>query len=311
MKLNDFKKEIDNVFWENITNKIKYKDVVNFNDVNKNDFLDELVNHLQLSSYSVSTPVYYYFPKSKGILRRVKIYRLKDICVYYYCVKKLENKLVDKIREISTAFGGFKFSKDNKSWNNEVLMHFDEGEYESIISRDNYRQEWKDYTKMALEAYKKGFKKYIHIDIAHFYDDINLDILEKEVRNIIIDQKELIDLLFYFLRMSDNKDLGYSVATVGIPQEEIGEMSRVLANFYLANYDKSIVEYLDSLFGADNYLYFRYSDDMWFCIDEDLSNNIIQNISDFQTMLDKIKKSVNDEYGIESNTEIYPEREKR
>ena len=94
MKLNDFKKEIDNVFWENITNKIKYKDVVNFNDVNKNDFLDELVNHLQLSSYSVSTPVYYYFPKSKGILRRVKIYRLKDICVYYYCVKKLENKFV-------------------------------------------------------------------------------------------------------------------------------------------------------------------------------------------------------------------------
>lgn len=292
MKLNDFKKEIDNVFWENITNKIKYKDVVNFNDVNKNDFLDELVNHLQLSSYSVSTPVYYYFPKSKGILRRVKIYRLKDICVYYYCVKKLENKLVDKIREISTAFGGFKFSKDNKSWNNEVLMHFDEGEYESIISRDNYRQEWKDYTKMALEAYKKGFKKYIHIDIAHFYDDINLDILEKEVRNIIIDQKELIDLLFYFLRMSDNKDLGYSVATVGIPQEEIGEMSRVLANFYLANYDKSIVEYLDSLFGADNYLYFRYSDDMWFCIDEDLSNNIIQKAS---LLLNSIKLHVNTE----------------
>ena len=197
MKLNDFKKEIDNVFWENITNKIKYKDVVNFNDVNKNDFLDELVNHLQLSSYSVSTPVYYYFPKSKGILRRVKIYRLKDICVYYYCVKKLENKLVDKIREISTAFGGFKFSKDNKSWNNEVLMHFDEGEHESIISRDNYRQEWKDYTKMALEAYKKGFKKYIHIDKAHFYDDKNLEILEKEVRNIKIDQKDKIDLLFY------------------------------------------------------------------------------------------------------------------
>ena len=188
MKLNDFKREIDDVFWMNITSKIKYKDVVNFNDINKDDFLDELINNLELSNYSVSTPIYYYFPKSKGILRRVKIYRLKDICVYYYCVKKLENKLVNKIKEISTAFGGFKFSKDNKSLNNKVLENFDEGEYESIISRENYKQEWKDYTKMASEAYKKGFKKYIHIDISHFYDDINLDILEGEVRNIILDQ---------------------------------------------------------------------------------------------------------------------------
>lgn len=292
MKLNDFKREIDDVFWMNITSKIKYKDVVNFNDINKDDFLDELVNNLELSNYSVSTPIYYYFPKSKGILRRVKIYRLKDICVYYYCVKKLENKLVNKIKEISTAFGGFKFSKDNKSLNNKVLENFDEGEYESIISRENYKQEWKDYTKMASEAYKKGFKKYIHIDISHFYDDINLDILEGEVRNIIVEQKELIDLLFYFLRMSDNKDLGYSVATVGIPQEEIGEMSRVLANFYLANYDKSIVEYLDSIFGLGNYLYFRYSDDMWFCINEDLSNNIIQKAS---LLLNSIKLHVNTE----------------
>lgn len=45
-------------------------------------------------------------------------------------------------------------------------------------------------------------------------------------------------------------------------------------------------------------------------INPSLADNIIQNISDFQTMLDKIKKSVNDEDGIESNTEIYPEREK-
>ncbi|CEO12021.1 Reverse transcriptase (RNA-dependent DNA polymerase) [[Clostridium] sordellii] len=292
MKLDDFKREIDDVFWANITSKIKYKDIVNFNDINKDDFLDELVEHLELSNYSVSTPIYYYFPKSKGILRRVKIYRLKDICVYYYCVKKLENKLVNKIKEISTAFGGFKFSKDNKSWNNKVLGNFDEGEYESIISRDNYRQEWKDYTKMALGAYKKGFKKYIHIDISHFYDDINLDILEGEVRNIIVEQKELIDLLFYFLRMSDNKDLGYSIANVGIPQEEIGEMSRVLANFYLASYDKNIVEYLDNTFGLDNYLYFRYSDDMWFCINEDLSNHIIQKAS---LLLNSIKLHINTE----------------
>lgn len=45
-------------------------------------------------------------------------------------------------------------------------------------------------------------------------------------------------------------------------------------------------------------------------INPSLADNIIQNISDFQIMLDKIKKSVNDEDGIESNTEIYPEREK-
>lgn len=46
MKLDDFKREIDYVFESNITSKIKYKDVVTFNDINKDDFLDELVKHL-------------------------------------------------------------------------------------------------------------------------------------------------------------------------------------------------------------------------------------------------------------------------
>jgi hypothetical protein len=40
-----------------------------------------------------------------------------------------------------------------------------------------------------------------------------------------------------------------------------------------------------------------------------LADNIIQNISEFQTMLDKIKKSINDEGNIEYNPGLYPERE--
>lgn len=291
MNLSDFKIEIDNKFWNTITNKMRYKDIVNFNDITRNELIDELINELQLSEYSLSTPVYYYFPKKNGILRRIKIYGIKDICVYYYCVKKIQHRLVEKIEKIETSFGGFRFSADNKSYKQDYISDYDNlEEYKSVLETENYRNEWRDYQNLALEAYERGFKQYIHIDIAHFYDDINLDILEGKVRSIINEDKEIIDILFYFLRMSDKKDLGYSIGTVGIPQEEIGEMSRVLANFYLSYYDESIVNYLNDLLGEDNYLYFRYSDDMWFCINDNISKNIIQKAS---LLLNSIKLHIN------------------
>lgn len=291
MNLSDFKKEIDNKFWHAITSKIRYKDIVNFRDIDRNYLIDELINELKLSEYSLSTPMYYYFPKKNGILRRIKIYGIKDTCVYYYCVKKIQHKLVEKIQKIETSFGGFKFSADNKSYQVNSISNYDNlEEYKSILETENYRNEWRDYQNLALEAYEKGFKEYIHIDISHFYDDINLDILEGKVRDIINEDKEIVDILFYFLRMSDKKDLGYSIGTVGIPQEEIGEMSRVLANFYLSYYDENIINYLNDQLGEDNYLYFRYSDDMWFCINDNISKNIIQKAS---LLLNSIKLHIN------------------
>lgn len=307
----DFSKEIDLNFWNSITKKVWYKDIINYKDFDRREVLSTIKEQINAHEYNFSTPIYYFVPKKKGVLRKVKIYDIKDICIYYYCVKKIQDKLTKKIKENENVFGGFRFSSDNKSITAEKVQQQNDAlnelelydyEYETFLSEYQYRKEWSDYQNMAREAHEQ-YDYYIHIDIAHFYDDVNLDILEKEIRHTVDDQTPIIDLLFYFLRTSEKRDLGYSMTNVGIPQEEIGEMSRVLANFYLVRYDNEIINFLNSFLGEGNYQYLRYSDDMWIFYngEKDYAYKIIQEASLF---LNNLKLHVN-----ENKTKILDNKE--
>ncbi|MGE8057040.1 RNA-directed DNA polymerase [Bacillus mycoides] len=298
----DFFKEIDHKFWRAITQDIWYKDVISYKDFNRKDTLTNIERKINSHEYNFSTPIYYFVPKKKGVLRKVKIYNINDICIYYYCVKKIQDKLTFKIKQNENIFGGFRFSADNKSITKEKIkqqnnlmtqLELYDYEYETFLSQYQYKKEWTDYQNMAKEAYGQPYDYYIHIDIAHFYDDINLDILEKEIRHAVSDQTHIIDLLFHFLRLSEKRDLGYTTTNVGVPQEEIGEMSRVLANFYLVNYDNQIIKFLNSFLGKGTYEYLRYSDDMWIFYRgrNDKAHKIIQKAS---LLLNNLKLHVNE-----------------
>ncbi|WP_416825197.1 reverse transcriptase domain-containing protein [Ectobacillus polymachus] len=289
----DFLNSIDKEFWNTVTKRLKYEDVIKFNDVEKESFLVALINEINSYNYNVSTPNYSFLPKNNGVLRRIKVFNIKDFSVYYYCVKKLQDELSKKINQIKNVFGGFKFSSDNKSITKNFFHGLQqESEYEVLLSKYEFRKDWSDYQNMAKEAYNDGYKYFLHIDIAHFYDDINLDILERFIRNGINDKSNIIDLLFNFLRLSDKKDIGYSSNNVGIPQEELGAMSRILANFYLVRFDEEIIKYLNNFLGIDKYVYLRYSDDMWICFNDKkiYANNIIQKSS---LLLNKLKLHIN------------------
>jgi len=68
---------------------------------------------------------------------------------------------------------------------------------------------------------------------------------------------DIIDILFFFLRYWNKKFLQYAEQTVSIPQDEVGDCSRILANFYLQDYDK----YIYDLCQKRNCSYMRYADD--------------------------------------------------
>jgi hypothetical protein len=299
-----FIKSIDSQFWKKATSNVAFKDVIHYQDINRTSFLKSLCRQINEYEHNFSKPNYYYFPKSQGVLRKVKSYSIADIVIYYFCVKLLQDKLYEKISQNEKIFGGFKFTAANKSTvevaDSDVIYPI---EYESFLSKDSFKMEWKEFQKLAKEAVDKRYDKYVHVDIAHFYDDINLDILEREIRNIVNGESNVIELLFHFLRYSDKRDLSYSPNNVGIPQEEIGDMSRVLANFYLSSFDTVILKYLSDNFSANDYTFMRYSDDMWFCFngDNDDAFKLIQQIS---LSLEKIKLHIN-----EKKTCIYNRRD--
>lgn len=117
-----------------------------------------------------------------------------------------------------------------------------------------------EISKKKAKVYSKSwnYNYFIQFDIANFYDCINLNILEKKVRCVISNkQKWFVDLLFFFLKNQNKDFIWYNEKWVGLPQDEIGDCSRILANFYLQDYDDTLKNIADKL----DVKYLRYADD--------------------------------------------------
>ncbi|MCZ6803322.1 MAG: RNA-directed DNA polymerase [Proteobacteria bacterium] len=129
----------------------------------------------------------------------------------------------------------------------------------NTINELSWSKEWQIFQGIA-ERYKgiDDYKYFINIDIANFYDTINLSILERKIRHVIPKEKQdVVTLLMHFLHGWNKKLEGYSSKTIGIPQDEIGDISRILANFYLQDYDEIMKSACEDM-GAK---YIRFADD--------------------------------------------------
>jgi hypothetical protein len=263
--LNDFVDQVDKDFWKHITRQGEFKDVKKFSDIDRESFLKSIARSINAYKYQFDIPTIYYSPKSNGILRKVKVMSLSDSCLYYYVVKSLQDEIVNSIKETPNVYGGFRMTPELKVNKEEFDNLVSNPKYEKSFSVTNFRKEWSDYQNLSKDLYTDNYSYYLHLDIAHFYDDINLHLLESTLQNISKGRSELINLLFILLRNSDKIDLGYQESTVGLPQESIGEMSRILANLYLTRFDKPFKENLLSMFnGQDSdFKYIRYADDIW------------------------------------------------
>jgi len=122
-----------------------------------------------------------------------------------------------------------------------------------------WMENWQEYQKKAYQYSKLNeYKHCIKFDISNFYNSINLELLKRKIYLVAPNKKrDYIELLFHFLSNWNKKFEGYSNKLVGIPQDEVGDCSRILANFYLQDYD----EFMKRLCDKHNSKYLRYSDD--------------------------------------------------
>ncbi len=123
-----------------------------------------------------------------------------------------------------------------------------------------WNKNWKEFQNILFNQIQiiDGDAIVLKLDIANFYDNINLNLLEKKLLVSVPRKKlEFINMLMYFLKNWNLKNDKYNFKTVGIPQNEFGDQSRLLANFYLQGYDEKIKNICDSL----NATYIRYADD--------------------------------------------------
>ena len=237
--------------------------------------LEGVHNALRSETYSPSKPRYYMDKdKGLGVLRRIPVLEPKDYAVYFYALSMIEEKIA--ANRIDNTYGG---------WSLGGLLHNSEdkqlrpllGKLIAIEANDasamptfSYNEyAWAayygDYQKKLYATLKNCIKKPEHLkyvavqfDIANFYDNVRLNILEKNLRSTCSkNDMPVVDLLCHFLKYWNRDVNGYDAQLSGIPQDAFADCSRIIANFYLQDYDFSISEYCDN----QEAVYFRYADD--------------------------------------------------
>lgn len=215
--------------------------------------------------------------KGFSVARQIPIFNLEDYSVYYYCVRKLEHVLAKN--RIKGTYGGW--SMGGKLRNLEDFE--DPGDEYSLTYSYNPAAWSKYYGDFNARLYGKikeiqdsnnPRQVVFELDIANYYDNIQLSILENKIRqDADYSESGILDLLMYFLGYSNRLVTHYQKRSVGIPQDAFGDCSRLLANYYLQDYDLFMNE-LTKQHGAS---YFRYADDQIIFVPSDaVGHSIIQ-----------------------------------
>ena len=191
--------------------------------------------------------------KSNNVARIIPVLSIKDELLYYFVCKMLEEEIA--INRTENTYGGWLLG-------NKIKLEED-SEIDYVYKSYNpglWNENWKAFQNILYNNVKdlNNDAIVLKLDIANFYDNINLNLLEKKLLVSVPTEKlEYINILMYFLRNWNLKTDKYHLKSVGIPQNEFGDQSRLLDNFYLQGYDKKVKQICDK----SNATYIRYADD--------------------------------------------------
>ncbi len=255
-------------------------------DINKED-LEDIFNAIYQQLIDKTINFSYkeiYQIKSKQITRRVIQFSLDNAILYFFLVLSLQDKIA--FNRVPNTFGGFRMDsiKLRKIEREEQDIYFDGNVQYGSINKSKWNEAYSEFNGICKKFIEKNECNYVYItDIANFYDNINLSILEEKINNVLDKElKEICDALFYFLKYWDVKINGFKSKTMGIPQDKFQEGSRLLSNFYLQDFDSYIYEKCKIY----NVSYLRYADDIrFFGADEKSLESIMYLSSKYLSLL--------------------------
>lgn len=226
--------------------------------------LTRLTKIVHDSNYRPRRPEYTItIDKGHGVTRRIYVYRPEDYLVYIYAMLNLDSHLAHFHQQ--DVFGGYTMGGPNRRYPcHPVSLNCMDppSSHPGTLAKFAYMHEYKNYSAVIKDFLENNSSCYLlTLDIANFYDSINLQKLEKMVyHSVPPDHLPELKLLFRFLNR--RKPLGQ-----GVPQEMIGDCSRLLAHFYLCPFDVKIRRFCR----LNRIQYTRYLDDQVYCIPKNIS----------------------------------------
>lgn len=284
--LKKFKQYFNRDFWRAFQNKQSIFNIPR-TKTEKDSFVEKLYREIETRRYYPSVPhCHIDRDKGNGVTRIVPVFTLKDYCVYYYCIKKIEDKIA--YNRVENTFGGWTLGGLMRKYEDDEMekKRKNFNRYEDFIAELHgisvsefsfnpaaWSRAYGDLNaKLYAIAKARNFKYVAELDIANYYDSVRLDILEMRIREIVNEEHaDIISLLFHFLNYWNRNTNLYNKQTVGIPQDAMGDCSRILANFYLQPYDKFVYE----LCKQNKCKYLRYADDQFLFAEDEKKLHIL------------------------------------
>ena len=210
--------------------------------------------------------------KGHGVARTVPVFSIRDYCVYYFCIKELEDLLCGN--RTPNTFGGWSLGgqlrvRENDEIENDVTAY---GRYS--FNPQAWTHAFGEFNSLLFAQLDPGHYAYVlQLDLSNFYDCVRLDILERWIREHSPPEKGwVIALLFYLLNHWNRRNTGLHPQVVGLPQDALADCSRILSNFYLQKYD----QFASGICAQAGATYFRYADDQMILLnDPSKINNLL------------------------------------
>lgn len=264
MKKEDFNRWFNHAFWKAFTNKalpIKIPQTSN----ERRELIERVYESISSARYAPSIPeTEIVMNKGHGVARTVPVFCIEDYCIYYFCIKELEDVLC--VNRTANTFGGWtlggKLRQQEKS---EIECELTEyGRYS--FNPQAWIRAFGEFNALLFSQLDQGnYSHVLQFDLSNFYDSVRLDMLERWIREESDSEKGwIITLLFYLLNQWNRRNTGLHPQAVGLPQDALADCSRILSNYYLQKYDK----FAATVCAKADALYFRYSDDQMILLND-------------------------------------------
>lgn len=257
MKPEDFCRWFNRDFWKAFKDRA-FPIKIPQTQKKKKYLVEEVCSSISSARYGPSIPEEeIVINKGHGVARTVPVFCIEDYCVYYFCIKELEDVLC--VNRVANTFGGWTLGgKLRQQEKDEIECEItDYGRYS--FNPQAWIQAFGEFNALLYSQLDQG--RYSHVlqfDLSNFYDSVRLDMLERWIREESGSEKGwIITLLFYLLNQWNRRNTGLHPQAVGLPQDALADCSRILSNYYLQRYDK----FAENVCAKAGALYFRYADD--------------------------------------------------
>lgn len=202
--------------------------------------------------------------KGHGVARTIPVFSIRDYCVYYFCIKELEDVLCGN--RTPNTFGGWSLGGQLRVRENDEIESDATAYGRYSFNPQAWTHAFGEFNALLFAQLDPGRYAYVlQLDLSNFYDCVRLDILERWIREHSPPEKGwVIALLFYLLNHWNRRNTGLHPQAVGLPQDALADCSRILSNFYLQKYD----QFASGICTQAGATYFRYADDQMILLND-------------------------------------------